>query len=238
VKKELISVRKISLVILAAAVLLSFAACGETNGADEAVETPEIERSVSETPEAETAPLEETEQAPEVPILIAGKDIQLDDRGEGPVYLESRYGSVYIPEGLGYEIRNIPETVEVGKYDDFQVGLFLDSEYIGGVITVYSRRVSSLEDCIEACINANDYGGTKQATVSEGLLNFGGLDFKTVKLEKPDGSEPFNYLVAYYENDEGTGGCIEVWDYEHGWGEPVRVNDLLVIEMLEKSVFR
>jgi predicted small lipoprotein YifL len=234
-------IKKISLWILAVLMLLSIAACGDKGGADAVSPAPgtgETAPGVQDTAPPQDPDPEETPGAPKAPVLIVGEDVDQNDGGEGPVYLESRYGAVYIPEGLSYQIFNVPESAEISTHDSFELRLGADGSVGGGMFLVGSKRVTSLEDCVALCISANNYGGAREDTVEEGTLSFGGLDFKAVTLQKPDGSALIHYLVAYYEIDDDAGGYIEFYDYEHGREEALRIDDPLVAELLENSTFQ
>lgn len=195
--------KKHFILVLVFVLLLSLTACG---GSDESEEVP-----------------------PEV--LAAGESIQEGDTGSGPITIESRFGSITIPEGLDYELYTNP--LKEGS-STVQVNFGKGNTNAGSILVSTTRMISSLDDVANECIRANDYG-IKDPVMGDDVT-FGDLTYKSVTIEDPDRNAVEYYLVSYYKTANNRDVYIEVYANGNEEYDTIDIDDPLVAKIMEKLV--
>lgn len=209
--------------------MFSLVACGGDN--DQVEENEEVEAGEEVDEKAEE--VEESEEDPEIDIensglLIDGELGEKDDRGTGPVKIESRLGVINIPEGLDYKIYHVPTE---GKGTSIQVNFGIGNVNSGLIEITTTRMIESLDDAANECIRTNDFG-TMDSEIGE-EVTFGDHTFKAVKIYKPDNSRITNFLVTHYKTDSDDDGYVEIAGNEEDGAYNIDINDPLIKEMLD-----
>lgn len=188
---------------------MSLAACGEK--AEEVLPEEKQEETEGQEEEKEDAPElaveEEEEEAPEEEEeddgLLNIRNLSEGDEGEGEVRIFSRFGQLYIPRGLLYEIDYIPdENEDIGD----SLKIFLGERRPEGLLSIADEEIGSLEDAVKSCLR---FHADEEGEDSLGdIVNLGGRDYQTVIIEDRYGF--FNYiLVSFYEKENGDTVYIE-----------------------------
>ncbi len=187
------------------------------NGGNETVEEREKESEVSAEPEGD--------------ILYAGIDLSKDDTGEGPVTLGHDLGSFFVPEGITYEVSNLPEDNR-GLFEVF----YGYGEAFGSRIGIFTTvPVYSLEDAIDECIRMN---GIENETIGEEIV-VNGVNYIYMMESEEDGDPEYYFLVGHVKLDDGEDLYIEFMNSASAYAEgTIHFDDPNFTKIIEELKFR
>lgn len=203
--------KKIFVLFVAFVLLFSLTACGGSGDSDK-----------------ETA--DKSEET--LNVLVSGEDIQEYDEGSGPVIIESRFGSITIPEGLDYMLYT--DSSKEGS-TSIQVHFGKGNTDSGSITVDDHRLVSSMDDVVEACFWVNGYD--VDPVVGKDVT-YGDITYKSITIEDPKINGIVHYLASYYKTKEGKDGYIEIAANGTEGFATIDVDDPLIVEMLEKLVLK
>lgn len=188
--------KKFFVFLLAAAMLLSLAACG-SKPADTSSAAP-AETTVSAGASADAA-------APAG--SAASSETKSGDKGTGPAAIETSVATISVPEGVDYEVSDwypLEDGTPGGSYS-FYLG---KGDTNGGCLTFSSTRVvKSLDDAAGECIRVCDYDSS--GTNSRGdKVSYNGLDYLPVTVTRAGVTK--NFLVAYFQSTDGKDIYVEL----------------------------
>lgn len=166
-------------------------------------------------------------------ILVVGENITKGNRGSGPVKIESRLGSIAIPEGLDYELYTAPSE---GNTASIRVDIGIGNSGAGHILVSTTRMIKSLKDAVKECIRTNDFG-TKDSIIGEEIA-YGGMKYKAVTIQNPDGTDVINFLVSYYKAEKDWDGYVEIRTNGDGSYYKMAIDEPLLIDALEKLVVK
>ncbi len=166
-------------------------------------------------------------------ILTVGESIIKGDKGSGPVEIQSRLGSIDIPEGLDYELYTVPYE---GNTASIRVDIGIGNSGAGHILVSTTRMIKSLKDAVKECIRTNDFG-TKDSIVGE-EITYGGMKYKAIIIQNPDGTDVINFLVSYYKADKDWDGYVEIRTNGDGSYYKMAIDEPLLIDILEKLVVK
>ncbi|MDY0236602.1 MAG: hypothetical protein RBR71_11255 [Gudongella sp.] len=226
--------------------LISLTACGGDNkDVEEPVANEEVIESEEELVEAvEVAEAVEVEEAPEVEespkidiemsgILVDGKSVEKNYVGTGPATLETRLGSMVIPEGLDYQVYQVPLE---GKTTSLEIDFGVGNTNAGYINISTTKMVKSLDEAVLETIGMNDFG-TMESVIGEEIA-YGDKTFKEVTIKKSDGSRVDYFLTYYYPAENDWDGFVEVKTNGEGGAYKMDIKDPLITALLESLVVR
>ena len=226
--------------LLVIVLLFSLTACAKdtttesTDVTDPAVTEEATDEAADEAVEPEVT---EPEVALDTGASIAGQPVEKNDKGTGPVAIESRFGTINIPAGLDYQLYYVP-TGELGKgkTDTIQVDFGKGNTNSGYIHISSTRMVASLDEALAESSRMNDFG-TKDSVAGD-EVTFNGVPFKHQTIQKPDGTDANNYLIGYYKTVDDTDGFVEVCANGKERAYSIDINDPLIVELMESLVLK
>lgn len=232
--------KKILTIFMVLALVFTLTACG-----GQEKDSPDVDKPIEEDANDPVADLEEEPELEEETEAEEKMDISLggmlvDDEpveklftGTGPAKIETRLATMLIPEGLDYQVYQVPLE---GDTSSMRIDFGVANTNAGFIEVSTTRMIKSLDDAANECIRTNDFGTMDSEIGQE--ITYGDKIFKEVTIQKPDGSRVDYFLVHYYEAENDWDGYIEVKTNGEGGAYKMDIKDPLIDQLLESIVLK